>query len=496
MPQVPTLQNQVSPDAAPNFQQRPLERTVARDIGQGVSNVGNVLFQVQQEEQRKADRAALVEAKTRLDDAQAALLYDPEKGALAKQGKDAFDLPGQVLPEYEKSASAITQGLKSDRQKRAFSEMYAESRTQLMGDLNRHEFTQREKYYDQTDEALVAATIKNAGRNAYRPERIASELQTQKAVIAGLAKRKGWDSAQTEQQQAEFESKTHEAVVGNFLVDNDYSNARKYLATNALRMDDTAVEQMQRRIAVEEEGAFSRQMRQQKIMGDAATKDGDKLLAEGNLTTAWIEAHRNVLDPTDYRYFYTKLKGGDGEASAPRDVPLYSDLRDRAGRGEDVRDEARDALKQGSIRVADYDRLTSEVESEHAGWYKRGSEYITSMSGASLLNPDPAAPQLKASMLDAWGDWARQHPKATDREAQSAYQDIVSHNMLVQRAGLPLPKFLVGGRFSPDLQATAKATVAAHQKGEMKDEDYAREMEVLLRWKRTLEAEQAQVAPK
>jgi len=103
---------------------------------------------------------------------------------------------------------------------------------------------------------------------------------------------------------------------------------------------------------------------------------------------------------------------------------------------------------------------------------------------------------LKAAMMDAWGDWARLHPTATDREAQSAYQDIVSHNMLVQRAGLPLPRLLVGGRFAPDLVATVKATMKAHDNGDMNDADYAREMEVLQRWKRTLDAEKAQAPPK
>lgn len=235
--------------------------------------------------------------------------------------------------------------------------------------------------------------------------------------------------------------------------------------------------------------------REQKKASDAAAKNGDKLFAEGKLTAGWIEAQRNTLDPQDYRYFYTKLNGGD-EGSAPRNVPLYADLRERAGRGEDVRVDARAAVQRGAIRSSDFDRLIGEVESEHPGWYKRGSEYITSMSGASLLNPDPAAPQLKASMLDQWGDWSRLHPQANDREAQSAYQDIVSHNMLVQRAGLPLPRLLVGGRFSPDLAATVKATMKAHTDGQMNDADYGREMEVLQRWRRTLDAEKAQVVPK
>lgn len=235
--------------------------------------------------------------------------------------------------------------------------------------------------------------------------------------------------------------------------------------------------------------------KQKKEVEQATTKNGDLLLAQGKLTPDWIESNRNILDPSDYRYFYNKLNGGD-EGSAPRNIPLYADLRDRAGRGEDVRSDARAALQRGAIRVADYDRIIGETEQQRPGWYKRGAEYIKSMSGISLMNPAPDAPQAYAAMKDQWDDWSQEHPNATDREAQSAYQDLVSHNMLVQRAGLPLPRLLVGGRFAPDLVASVKATMKAHDKGEMNDDDYAREMEVLQRWKRTLDAEKGQVPPK
>lgn len=495
MPTVPTLNNSVRPQAAPNIQRQPLRSTVGESLGRGLGEAGNLLVQIQQQEKQKADRAAVVGAQTQLNTIQNKLLYDPVDGALTKQGQNAFDLPGQVLPELDKSISQITQGLKNERQKTVFGEMVAESRTQIMRDLNQHEFRQREKYYDDSDQALVLSSIQSAAHHAGDRKAIETQLQTQRAVIAGLGKRKGWDANQIAQENAQFESKTHEAVIGSMLIQGAYADAGHYLAENSNRMLDEQVETLQRRLIIEEHQQYERQQKRLKSLGDSATKEGDKLLAEGNLSSAWIEAHRNVLDPSDYRYFYQKLSGGGEEGSKPRDISLYADLRDRAGRGEDVRVDAKAALQRGAIRYSDFDRIVGEAEQQRPGWYSRGSEYITSMSGASLLNPDPAAPQLKASMLDQWGDWARLHPNVTDREAQSAYQDIVSHNMLVQRAGLPLPRLLIGGRFSPDLVATVKKTMAAHEKGEMNDADYAREMEVLQRWKHTLEAEQAQVAP-
>jgi len=247
----------------------------------------------------------------------------------------------------------------------------------------------------------------------------------------------------------------------------------------AQRIDSASYTQQQRKLA-QEAHEYTLSERAKKEVADAASKEGDQLLRTAHLTPAWIEANRDRLDPQDYRYFSRALNGGDDTLHDPM---LYADLRDRAGRGYDVRAEARVALQRGAIRPSDYDRVVGEVESERPGWYKRGSEYISTMSGYSQLNPTPTAAADKATMLDRWNDWAEAHPKATDREAQIAYQDIVSHNSLVKMNGLPLPKFMVGTRLTPDLQATAKATVEARQKGEIDEAEYARQAQLIKEWR-------------
>lgn len=248
----------------------------------------------------------------------------------------------------------------------------------------------------------------------------------------------------------------------------------------AQRVSSAAYTQQQRRLADENRQVMLSE-RAKKEMQDQLSKQGDTLLANNQMTPRWIELHSDDLSPEDKRYFYNKLTGGAGEG--PRDSVGYADLRDKAGRGEDIRDEARAALHAGAIRATDYDRLLSEVESERPGWYKRGSSYIGMMSGYSELNPDPTAAQSKATMLDQWGDWAAEHPKASDKEAQIAYQDIVSQNALVQMSGLPMPRFAAGSRLNLNLEETEAATVKAFTEKRIDQAEFQRQAALLAKWR-------------
>lgn len=482
--QVPTLRNQVSPQAAPNIQRRPLQSTVGDSIGAGLSNAGNVFAQVQLDERRKADRAAFMEASVALSNAENSILYDPQKGAFTRRGKDAFDLPNQVLPELDKQAGKISQGLKTESQRAAFEQELNQRRTQISRDLNQHEYGERERYYDETDEALISSSVTSAARSADNPERISEELKKQEAVLNGMAKRKGWDAAQTAEKRIAIESKTHEAVIGRLLVENRYDQAGRYLAVNATRMPDAAVEQMQRRVILEEEQQYQRQERDRRRAGDEVTKNGDRLYATGTLTPAWIEANRKVLSPEDYRYFYRQLKG-EG-SSGPSDPILYADLRDKAGRGEDVRIEAREALQRGSIGTSDYDRILGEVEGERPGWYKRGKEFISISSGASDINPDVATAQIKARMINDWDEWVQQNPKATDEEARQASKRIVEEYALVGQEKILLlkrsPLFLKGSRTQPDMDGTAAETVKAFEEGRIDRTEFERQATLIKEW--------------
>jgi hypothetical protein len=251
----------------------------------------------------------------------------------------------------------------------------------------------------------------------------------------------------------------------------------------AQRVSSAAYTAQQRRLA-EEDRTLRLSDKAKKQRSDALSKQGDALLSQNQLTPAWIHAHTDDLDPNDVRYFYSKLTGGSGDA--PRDSMRYADLRERSGRGDDVRDDARKALHEGAIRPTDYDRILGEVEAARPTWYRRGSEYISTYAAVSELNPDPSAAASKANMLDQWNDWANAHPKASETEAKNSYQDIVEHNSLVQLNGLPTPREAVGSRLNLDIDASEAATVKAFKEGRMDPATFQREAALLSRWRKAL----------
>lgn len=330
--------------------------------------------------------------------------------------------------------------------------------------------TNRELFLQAADEPTRAAIIKNqqaaltgAMDKGYitDSERVAhSRAWTENAA-------EGWISMQSPAKQLDVLANPKGTVA-------DYIPADK-----RVEIADAA----QRQRVADENLRYQLSERALKASSDAASKDGDRLLAQGQMTTDWIERNRNRLDPSDYRYFYKALSGA---GDAPRNPMIYADLRDRSGRGEDVRQEARDALKLGQIGTSDYDRVVGEVEQERPGWYKRGVDYIATSAAVSQLNPDPAAAQRKAAMLDDWQTWGQQNKKATDDEAQQAYKRLVSEYALINFSQLTLvkrqPQFLVGNRTTPDLHATAEATVNAFREGRISRAEFDKQAALIKEW--------------
>jgi hypothetical protein len=241
---------------------------------------------------------------------------------------------------------------------------------------------------------------------------------------------------------------------------------------------------------LQEEQAFTRLEREQKRAAEDVIKEGDRLFATGRLSAGWIESQRSVLPHEEYRYFLRKLTGDGDEENAPRDILLYSVLREQAGQGQDVRREAREALLRGQIRSTDFDRILGEVEGARPGWYKRGTQYISTSAAVSDLNPDPAAAQRKADMLDDWDNWVRENPKASESDAQAVYRRIVDEYAIINMNDLVItkraPRFLSGTRNAPDLEATEEQTVKAFEEGKIDRVEFERQAMLIAEWRRAL----------
>lgn len=487
MPTVPIFSQQTQQPQRPNVRLGDFIPT-AQGLTSGVQDLGQILEQ----ERLRADQTAVAAADTTRESWANTRLYDPQNGAFTREGANALGVTNEVLGDYDKHITDIVGGLNNRRQQQAFIQNAQGQRMAIQGQLARFESEQRGKYEDQTALSRMSTAIDSAALAYTDPATQVQSRQALATVLADQKARKGWDDTTFQAQRAAAYSNMHEAVITNMLANRQVPLAQSYFNANQGELDATGRDKILTKIdsTMRSEWADMERLqgltdKQKKLAADALSKDGDKLFANGQLSARWIEQNRGLMDPNDYRYFYQKLQNPSG-AEGPRNSDLYASLRDSAGRGEDVREDARNALHRGDIRSSDYDRLVGEVESEHPGWYKRGADYIKSMSGMSLLNPPPDAPQRYARLIDQWGDWRDAHKDATETQAQAAYQDLVSGSMLVDRAGLPPLKYLVGDQLQPDLEATKKATDTAFERGELTPEAYQRQKDIIVRYFRTM----------
>lgn len=226
MPRITSLtENQVTARPLPDARVSPLRDTRAESIGAAVGDVGNVLIKVQEEERRKADRASFMEADRKLGEQENALLFDPERGAFNKRGKDAFDVGSSALGEYDKQASEIENGLTSKRAKLAFREASTQRRQNIERDLMRHESREREGFYASEREAYKASA-QSAAINYYtQPNRIESEIER---VRAAIDQTPGMSAEQRATELGERKSAIYRGVIGRYVVNEDLAGATNY----------------------------------------------------------------------------------------------------------------------------------------------------------------------------------------------------------------------------------------------------------------------------
>ena len=229
--QVPTLHNQVSPRAAPNIEVRPLQSTAAQDIGQGVTNVGSTLLQVQKQEQLKADRAAFMDAE-RQTDTVANGIYAKAQNA---QLKDAIGITPKALEEFDKTTSEVEQGLKNDRQKLTYRESVNQRRSQLQRSIESHENGQRETYYAKSRDDYKAQAYTNAVTYYNDPKRVESEIEGNRAAIDQTP---GLDDTMKAAELNERRAGVYMGVMDRYLANDQIKQAEAYYKTVKSQLGD------------------------------------------------------------------------------------------------------------------------------------------------------------------------------------------------------------------------------------------------------------------
>lgn len=233
---------------------------------------------------------------------------------------------------------------------------------------------------------------------------------------------------------------------------------------------------------------------EQQDNSDLLLKQGITMSQGGKLTADWVIGHSASLEPNAMKYLLDEAAGKKTE-SDPR---VYADLLDKAGRGVDVRGDAKDAFFSGSLSKEDYTRITDKTASELPNSYKQGIQYIQTALKPGQMNPDPAHDLALANALSDFQDWFRQNPNSDADAVQSRVQNTVRRYQLLDatqsQLTLKSPEYLIGTRAQPDIQGTKKATVKAFQDGTISRDKFNEQARLLQQWQHAQELLQQKIA--
>lgn len=196
---------------------------------------GNTMSKVADEYTREQDAQAVFSARRQLDDWERDAIYNPEKGAVSRRGRDAFELTTSLPADFDKAAGKISEGLTSERQRRAFAEMAASRRSQVGEWADRYTLQQKESY----DAGQYDADIKSfIDRAALFPDKAAGELDVMKNRTIGYMRGRGRSSEEIAVALKDQASALHSHVLTTMLNAGDGEGAQGYLEAN--RPDMTA----------------------------------------------------------------------------------------------------------------------------------------------------------------------------------------------------------------------------------------------------------------
>tara|TARA_R110000822_G_scaffold173299_2_gene312903 strand:+ start:380 stop:1849 length:1470 start_codon:yes stop_codon:yes gene_type:complete len=480
----------------------------ASGLAQGIAQVEAGVINRYEKAREEADTALLMELNTEADSFESNLKYNPQTGIYSRQGRAAINLSSDALSALDRKYSELEGKTKNPQQRARLKQMLAPRRSRIEKEANVHEFDQMEAYKTDAANGVLESSIMSAALHSDDMERVAEFQRRGVAVIQSEAQRKGLPPEMTQVELTKFNtdlagsviqmmtpSKQMEVLAGSDLAGLMEPNKRMAMQRAAVQ----GVEAEMRMNLVKEERALRIQERNERLMNQEITKQGDRLLATGELSEEWIEDNRDTMGPAEYRYFYKQLRDGGNINTDPQQ---YADLRIRASQGEDVRDEARERVRRGSLGLADYDKLVNASEanspaSSVPNTYKRGNDYIRSALRVSDINPDPASAQRLASALDDWNQWVADNPDANSTESRQEYMRVTQEYTLIDYEQMTLtkrmPRFAAVPRTNMDLSQLEQAgreTVRAFQAGEISENTLNEQAMLIREWEDALRRRQ------
>jgi soluble lytic murein transglycosylase len=208
------------------------------ELGQQALGAAGKIYQKSVED---ADNAALIAAESQLSDWKTSTMFDQQAGVYSRKGRNALDITNQTMPQFDQQADKIGQSLTNERQKARWQQIVASQRTGLNSELNRYEFGERQRFYDETDEASLNSATTAAAAYYQDPGQVAYYQNKGARVIAANGQRKGLPLEAINQNVQAFNSSVAVSVIDRMTQD-DPLKAQQYFAAASAYMtpDDQA----------------------------------------------------------------------------------------------------------------------------------------------------------------------------------------------------------------------------------------------------------------
>lgn len=235
-PRVPTLDGpQVRQTGFPGarvVQDAPIEAFGGGSVVSGPAGAAQSLLttvsKIAEEEKKKADQVAVLDADGELSAFETDLLYNPETGALNKKGKDAFGIPETVMSAYGKRVAEIEKRLTSNDQRLAFRRAAQGRQLDVDRMLQRHVSGEIQRYDSEKTESYVKNERDAALANPLDTERVGIALERTKAAISDHAARNGMPAEWVTEKTSAAESSIHYGIISGFLSRGEDLYARQY----------------------------------------------------------------------------------------------------------------------------------------------------------------------------------------------------------------------------------------------------------------------------
>lgn len=149
-----------------------------------------------------------------------------EGGALSRKGKDALGVSQEYGKQFNDYADTLGKDLSDPVARQMFTKIKGSVGADFNGELERHTFTEGQRYSQETLETSVAASREDAILNYHVPGAVAKNLKTQAALINSHASSHAPDWAPLKVRESE--SKVHGGVIERMLANGQDLEAKGY----------------------------------------------------------------------------------------------------------------------------------------------------------------------------------------------------------------------------------------------------------------------------